>query len=231
VSRPVRMPSGGPTAGRSTRRDARHRRYGMMRGGSAGTVSAATRCRRTAPVMASLVVSALAPLVPAHDAHAQSRIGRLFSSPEQRVELDRLRDDTGSEEAPEPAPVPGPAGRVSHPEPEHGATAFAVTLDGVVMRSDGHRVAWVNGVETAAGESTPAGVRVETDAVPGGGLRIRVSREGTSVILAPGQSVDRSGRVRDVYERQASEGMSGARKSRDEQPTAARMTGRGSAGL
>lgn len=286
MSSPARMPSGAPTAGRPTRRDAQRPRDGMVRIGPAVGTSAATRCWRTAPVIACLVTGALAPLVPAPDAHAQSRIGRLFSSPEQRVELDRLRDDTSPGEVPEPVPVPGPAGRVSRPEPERGSTAFAVTLDGVVMRSDGHRVTWVNGVEIVAGGSTPAGVRVETDAVPGGGFRIRVSREGTSAILVPGQSVDRSGRVRDVYERQATavltetpdedatlpareipsaaafvepprsdprllpasrgqeparmtqtlaapsaEGIPSARKSRDEQPAAARMTGRGSAGL
>ena len=283
MSRSARNPSGASEASAAIVRVVCRSRRGSTDTGSA-TASQAIRRRRRDRIVAAVLVGALPLPAPATDAHAQSRIGRLFSSPEQRVELDRLRDDTGSGEAREPVPVPDPVGRVSRPEPEHGSPAFAVTLDGVVMRSDGHRVTWVNGVEIAAGGSTPAGVRVETEAVPGGGLRIRVLRGGTGAILAPGQSVDQSGRVRDGYERQSTavvagtpdedatlparevpsaaalvgpprpdppllpasrvrepargtqtvavpsaEGTPGARKSRDEQPTAARTTGRGSA--
>lgn len=213
----------------------RHSRHGSTDTDS-GTVSQAPRRRHGDGILAAVLAGALPLLAEATDAHAQSRIGRLFSSPEQRIELDRLRDESGSGAAPEPVPDPDPAGRVSRPEPEGGSPAFAVTLDGVVVRSDGHRVTWVNGVETAAGGSTPAGVRVETVGVPGGGFRIRVSRGATSVVLAPGQSVDGSGRVRNGYERPSGAVAAGtpdedATNSDREVPSAAALVGPPQTGL
>ena len=155
--------------------------------------------RTRALVLAGLVAGALPPLVPAADSYAQSRIGRLFSTPEQRIALDMLRDEPASGEI--AAPVPVRTDRESLPEPEGGPPAFAATLDGIVVRSDGHRLTWVDGVETTTGGVTPAGVRVTTDHTPGGSLRIRLSRGATSAVLEPGQSVDVNGRVRAVYER------------------------------
>ena len=150
-------------------------------------------------VLAGLVAGALPPFVPVADSYAQSRIGRLFSTPEQRIALDMLRDEPASGEI--AAPIPVRTDREFLPEPEDAPPAFAATLDGVVVRSDGHRLTWIDGVETTAGGVTPAGVRVTTDHAPGGRLRIRLSRGATSAVLEPGQSVDANGRVRAVYER------------------------------
>ena len=151
----------------------------------------------TLPV--GVLAGAVVLFAPADDSHAQSRIARLFSSAEQRVELDRLREDSRAGEVAEP--LPDGTGQESLPAPERAAPALAATLDGVVTRSDGHRVAWIDGVETAVGGSTPAGVRVETARAPGGRLRIRVSLGRTSAVLEPGQSIDADGRVRNAYER------------------------------
>ena len=151
------------------------------------------------------VLLLLLSLFPAADAYAQPRIGRLFSSPEQRIELDRLRDDPGLGTEPEPAP--GRTGPESRPAPASGPPAFPVTVNGVVLRSDGRRVAWVNGAETATGTTTPAGIRF--DAAPGRGLRIRWPGGRTSAALEPGQTIDAKGRVRDAYERRATPGAPG----------------------
>ena len=148
-----------------------------------------------------VLAGAVVLFAPAGDSHAQSRIARLFSSPEQRVELNRLREDSHAGEVAEP--LPDGTGQESRPAPERAAPALAATLDGVVTRSDGHRVAWIDGVETAVGGSTPAGVNVETALAPGGRLRIRVSLGQTSAVLEPGQSIDADGRVRNAYERRS----------------------------
>ena len=147
------------------------------------------------------VLLALLFLFPAADAYAQPRIGRLFSTQEQRIELDRLRDDpdfrTEAESAAERT------GSESRPAPASGPLALPVTVNGVVLRSDGHRLAWVNGVETAAGSTTSAGVRIDAEPAPGGWLRIRWPGGRTSAALKPGQTIDAEGRVRDVHERRA----------------------------
>ena len=149
----------------------------------------------------SVLAGAVVLFAPADDSHAQSRIARLFSSPEQRVELDRLREDSRAGVVAEP--LPDGTGQESRPAPERGTHALAATFDGIVTRSDGHRVAWIDGVETAVGGSTPAGVRVETARTPDGRLGIRVSLGRTSAVLAPGQSIDADGRVRNAYERRS----------------------------
>ena len=150
-------------------------------------------------------------LFPTEDAYAQPRIGRLFSSPEQRIELDRLRDDPGlgaeAEAEAETEPAAGRTGPESRPAPASSPPAFPVTVNGVVLRSDGRRVAWVNGAETATGTTTPEGLRI--DAAPGRGLRIRWPGGRTSAALEPGQTIDAKGRVRDAYERRAAPGAPG----------------------
>lgn len=154
--------------------------------------------RPRALLLAGLVTGASALFVPAADPYAQPRIGRLFSSPEQRLELDRIRDESGSPEVSTPAL--DRSGRASLPSPERDPPALAATLNGVVVRSDGHRLAWIDGVETAPGGATPTGVRVEADDTPRGRIRIRLSHGATSAVLEPGQSVDVNGRVRAAYE-------------------------------
>ena len=138
----------------------------------------------------------------ATDAQAQSRIGRLFSSPEQRIELDRLRNesDDGKDAQPRVERTEGEF----RPESEPGPSVLAVTFNGIVIRSDGHRVAWIDGVETAERETTPAGVRIDADHTPGGRLRIRLSHGRASAILEPGQFVDDSGRTHKAYDRRPS---------------------------
>ena len=198
MSGPARTRSGASDAWTAVLPPAGHLRRRPPDTGS-DAASKATRRRHRNRIPVGLLACVIAQFAPATDISAQSRIGRLFSSPEQRVELDRLRDDPGSGEAMEP--VPEATGRESRPRSEPEPTSFAATLNGVVMRSDGHRVAWIDGVETGAGAETPTGVRVETDLVRGSRFRVRLSAGRTSAVLEPGQSVDENGRVRNGYER------------------------------
>ena len=151
-------------------------------------------------------------VAPVDDLLAQTRIGRLFSTPEQRIELDRLRNGSGFGQDTEP--VIDPTSSESRARPERGPSVSAVTFNGVVIRSDGHRVAWIDGVETAAGAMTPAGVRIEADHTPGGRLRIRLSDGRTSTVLEPGQSIGANGRVRKAYERRSTGVAAGAAAGR-----------------
>ena len=182
------------------------RRPAVERSGAAPLYPAA-RLRRRARALAGLLGGTLLACSPVVDSHAQTRIGRLFSTPEQRIELDRLRDDPGPGQPAET--VVDEAGPESRPEPERERPALAVTIDGVVLRGDGHRVAWVNGVETVAGTTAPAGVRIDPDRTPGGRFRVRWPGGRTSAVLKPGQTIDAKGRVRDAYERRSAKGGSG----------------------
>ena len=146
-----------------------------------------------------LVAGAPVFLAPAGDAHAQSRIGRLFSTPEQRAELDWLRENAGAGEV--AAPAPEPPAQETRTETEREAPALAAKLNGIIVRDDDYRVVWIDGAETPAGSSTPAGLRVESERIPDGRLRVRLSLGPTTAVLAPGQSVDADGTVRNGYER------------------------------
>ena len=87
------------------------------------------------------------------------------------------------------------------PEPQPIPPAIAVTVDGVVLRSDGHGIAWVNGGETASGSTTAADNRIESDHAPDGRLRIRLPDRRGSAVLKPGQTMNGDGRVLDAFER------------------------------
>ena len=200
MSRPAPMQSGVSAAARPVRRNTRRSCRGMACAGSGTAVAvAATRSRTRVLAVACLVAVALSLLAPAGDLHAQSRIGRLFSSPEQRAELDRLREGAGAAE--DAAPLPDPPARESRPETGRETPALAATLNGVVVRGDGLGVAWIDGIEIPAGSSTRAGAHVATERAPDGRLRIRLSLGRTTAVLAPGQFVDESGRVRNGYAR------------------------------
>ena len=231
MSRPARIPVGGPAAVRSTWPDAPRTRRSMSHPGSgASGAPATTRNRPKHLAVTCLAAGALALLPPAGDSRAQSRIGHLFSSPEQRAELDRLREEAGAGEVAAPAPAPDPPARKSRSGTERESPALAATFNGIVVRGDTHRVAWIDGIETPAGSSTPAGAHVAAERAPDGRLRIRLSLGRTTAVLAPGQFVDESGRVHDGYARPstavaAGTSGEGAANSDREVPSAAAPVG------
>ena len=132
-------------------------------------------------------------------ADVQPGIGRLFFTPEQRVELNRMRDNAQGSEAPAPDAAHAPPEPV--PESAKAPRVSEVTIDGVVMRGDGQGVVWVNGEKAAVGTVTPEGVRVGALIARPGRVRIRFPGERGGVDLEPGQTVVvESGRVLDAYQ-------------------------------
>ena len=142
-------------------------------------------------------------LAPAPDSHAQ-RIGRLFSTPEQRAALDGMRDDPGFGRKPapaaaaaaEPEPVAG-----SGPKPMPEPAAPAVTINGIVLRGGVQRVSWINGVAVDAGAAAPGGIRIDAGRAPGGRFRVRLPDGRSTIDLKPGQKTGVvKGRVLEGYE-------------------------------
>jgi hypothetical protein len=96
-------------------------------------------------------------------------LGRLFFSPEQRVQLERQR-------------------RLGLPDIPQ-ANAASVRLDGMVRRSDGRTAAWVNGIPQYDG-AAPSGIAVRQGKGPG---QATVSgADQPPVGLDVGQSVNRA---------------------------------------
>lgn len=153
---------------------------------------------RRAP--AGAIGCALLILPPLAGLHAQERLGRLFSSPEQRLELDRLRDDPDFGKAPEPVaaaidPLPGSRFGQDTPAP-------ATRIDGVVFRGGAHRVLWINGVMAGAGTAAPEGIRIDADGASDGRIRLTLPDGRSTVALKPGQAIDGARRrVLEAYER------------------------------
>ena len=207
MSRSVRAESGPLRVAGQRLRTARRIRSGWRGRRPGGDLSPGTaRGGWRSHAAIGAVGSVLLALMTVADTYAQQRIGRLFSTPEQRMELDRIRNDPGLGDAADPA-----AGRTVPeslaepvPEPDSGPPAVAVTFNGVVLRSDGHRLAWVNGVEIAAERAAAAGDGIEPGHTPDRRLRIRLSGERKNAVLKPGQTMNVDGRVLDAFERRTS---------------------------
>ena len=157
-------------------------------------IARTARRRRATHPLTRLLGSAVLAFAPVFDCPAESRIGRLFSTVDQRIELDRLRDLPVVEPAVEPAAPEMEAQReprlARDPESGRDAPVLLVTVNGVVLRSDGHRLAWVDGMEAGAGAEVPGRAGVEIDRTPGRRIRIRWPERGVHVDLKPGQTID-----------------------------------------
>ena len=184
--------------------------------------------------MTGLLGSAVLALAPAFDCLAESRIGRLFSTVEQRIELDRVRDRPAVEQVAEPAAseieieTESEPRRESNPDSDsgRGATSLAVTVNGLVIRSDGHRLAWVDGVEAGVEVSAPGGARIEVDRAWGGRVRIRLPERGLDAELKPGQTIDVArGSVFEAYETRPVRGAAGTAGGRASEPGIADTAG------
>lgn len=118
--------------------------------------------------MKRLIACVLVACAAAHAMAEPPAIGRLFTTPAEREGLDRLRDAGGQMPAPEqsqgaavaepqpPAPPPPP------PEP--------ISVTGIVTRSDGKSVVWINGVPQAdqAVSARPGRTPAATVTLPSG---------------------------------------------------------------
>lgn len=129
---------------------------------------------------------------------AAEQLGRFFLTPEQRVELERLRHAPPAPIVP-PAPpppvveadLPPPVTELSREEmlpPAPPPNVPPITVNGVVIRSGGQSTAWVNGQNTLEGDFSSDNIRV--DRPRGESVRIITPEHLPDVSLKPGQTYD-----------------------------------------
>lgn len=156
--------------------------------------------------LATLLMTLTLTLLPAlQPASAAEELGRLFLTPEQRAELERLRH------APPPAPAPPPIVDATLPAPVEELPQEQmlppppppyvppVTVNGVVLRSDGQGTAWVNGQNTLEGDFSQQNIRVMNPR--GESVSIVTPEHLPNVRLKPGQTYDpATNTIVDVYQ-------------------------------
>jgi hypothetical protein len=121
------------------------------------------------------------------------RLGRLFSTSDERALLDELRRERQ---------IVAPEQQAVVEIVSDTPSVEQVTINGVVLRSRGVNSAWINGRPVDAGGRTREGVRVDTSATRGGGVKITLPSGAETINLKPGQKIDvDSGVVVEAYER------------------------------
>lgn len=95
-------------------------------------------------------------------------IGRLFTTSAERAGLDRLRDAGGRQAAPEP--VQATAVVEAQPAPPPPPPPEPISVTGIVTRSDGKSVVWINGTPQAdqAVSTAPGATPSATVTLPSG---------------------------------------------------------------
>ena len=119
---------------------------------------------------------------------AAESLGRLFLTPEQRIALDKLRESGSDAVSTDAAGLALPAGAPADPR---------VVLNGVVSRSRGPDVVWVNGSRVDRSHG-----RVQLRRGPDTANRVTLedATDGATARLKPGQSWDpATGQVADCY--------------------------------
>lgn len=108
-------------------------------------------------------------------------LGRLFIDAEQREKLEAVRRGTFQAETEEES-------RISN-----------VRVNGVMIRSDGENVVWVNGESTLDGAPVK-GVRVNPESANRETYRVTVNIDGKRVSIKPGQNwSEGTGTIKDNY--------------------------------
>ena len=120
-------------------------------------------------------------------------LGRLFTTPEEREMLEALRRQPPKPQA-EAAPVVTPT-------VESTPVVPSVTMNGLVRRSRGRGMVWVNGVTSLEGDLDAQGIAVDVGAMHGTTLPVRIGNAPLAVGLKPGQTYDTGeAQVREVYQ-------------------------------
>lgn len=157
---------------------------------------------RAAAIILSVVCGSGIPVFAADAADAV--MGRLFSTPEQRALLDRIRreKDIRREVQPEVETEVETAAApevVEEPEPE-APPLGDIVVNGLVMRTGGPATAWVNGYPLLNGQPTGEGVVVRASPRTGR-VTLSLPAGGQSISVRPGQKIQFSGsRVLEVFE-------------------------------
>jgi hypothetical protein len=132
-------------------------------------------------------LAAFATVVEAQD------LGRLFTTPEEREMLEALR-----RQPPKPQIEAVP---VVTPTVESAPVVPNVTMNGLVRRSRGRGMVWVNGVTSLEGDLDAQGIAVDVGAMSGTTLPVRIGNAPLAVGLKPGQTYDTGeAQVREVYQ-------------------------------
>jgi hypothetical protein len=155
---------------------------------------------RRAAASASLGLGALVLILAgaAPPAEAQ-RLGRLFTSVDERAHLDELRYQAQFA-TPQPAPEPA-AAATSAPE-QAAPDVSSLTVNGIVRGSSGRGTVWVNGNQIERGGTTREGIQVNTAGAGGRSVRARLPSGVDTIEIKPGQKIDViHGVVLEPYER------------------------------
>lgn len=120
-------------------------------------------------------------------------LGRLFTTPEERETLEALR-----RQPPKPQTEAAP---VVTPTVESAPVVPNVTMNGLVRRSRGPAMVWVNGVTSLEGDLDSQGIAVDVGALRGTTLPVRIGNAPLAVGLKPGQTYDTGeAEIREVYQ-------------------------------
>ena len=108
-------------------------------------------------------------------------LGRLFTDASQREKLEAVRHGAYVEDADEKSSV------------------SSVTVNGIMIRSDGRNVVWINGRHSIDGNPV-SGVKPYADSVDSSSFKVPLRVDGKAVKIKPGQSwSDSTGAVMDNY--------------------------------
>ena len=134
------------------------------------------RVRKTAySIMALFVCSMIVAWV--NMAHADS-FGRLFTTPEQRAVLDKMRRH----------PYDMRAGKKL--DENAAVVKKGLVINGVVVRGDGKNTVWVNGKNNFKTNKPEVGVEVRSQNIKSDSVTITLFNLNKRVTLKPGQIVD-----------------------------------------
>jgi hypothetical protein len=126
----------------------------------------------------ALASLALAALCAAGTARAAQPIGRLFFTPAERAQLDNAR---AQKRVPQPAAAAQPVD--TRPETQ------VVTYNGIVRRSDGKSILWLNN-KPADEKEALSGLAITGRVRSDGGVTLQVPGSGSSVDLKVGQRAE-----------------------------------------
>lgn len=131
----------------------------------------------------SLLASAMLILIsmPAKSEDGVEGLGRLFIDAEQREKLESVRRGTYKAEVEQES-------RVSN-----------IRIDGIMLRSDGENVIWING-ESALHGTPIEGVNINPKSANGDTYNVQLSIDGKRISLKPGQNwSEGTGTIKDGY--------------------------------
>ena len=117
--------------------------------------------------------------------------GRMFTTPEERNILDKMRQDIEKEASQQKRMAEGP-------KPIRRASPLRV--DGLVVRRDGQSTVWVDGRPVSSLKGREQGIQIESGQVEPAEVSVRLPDKAEPVHLRPGQRYNpRTGQVTESF--------------------------------